>query len=79
VVKKLCADLRIKRVAEVGNKVRNQRDRDFIAQNVDGLEVLGHIPYADSIVEADREGISVFHHSAEAVEAGRIIYSNLVR
>ncbi|MDR3135620.1 MAG: AAA family ATPase [Deltaproteobacteria bacterium] len=79
VVKKLCADLRIRRVAVVGNKVRNQGDRDFIQQNVDGLQVLGHIPYADSIVEADREGISVFQHSPEAVEAGRAIYSNLVR
>ncbi|MDR1110065.1 MAG: AAA family ATPase [Deltaproteobacteria bacterium] len=79
VVKRLCADLRIKRVAVVGNKVRNQGDRDFIAQNVDGLEVLGHIPYADSIVEADREGVSVFHHSPEAVEAGRQIFANLAR
>ncbi|MDR0355438.1 MAG: AAA family ATPase [Deltaproteobacteria bacterium] len=79
VVKKLCADLRIRRVAVVGNKVRNQSDRDFIAQNVDGLEVLGYIPYADSIVEADREGVSVYDNSPEAAEACRNIYKNLVR
>lgn len=78
VVKKLCADLRIKRVNVVGNKVRNQSDRDFIQNNVDGLRVLGHIPYADTIVEADREGVSVFHNSPEAVEAGRVIFANLV-
>ncbi|MDR1296197.1 MAG: AAA family ATPase [Deltaproteobacteria bacterium] len=79
VVKKLSADLRIRRVAVVGNKVRNQGDRDFIARHVDGLEVLGHIPYADSIVESDREGVSVFEHSPEAAEACRAVYKNLVR
>ncbi|MDR1657016.1 MAG: AAA family ATPase [Deltaproteobacteria bacterium] len=79
VVKRLCADLRIKRVAVVGNKVRNQSDRDFIEQNVDGLEILGHIPLADSIVDADRNGVAVFEQSPEAVEAGRIIYNNLLR
>jgi CO dehydrogenase maturation factor len=79
VVKKLCADLRIKRVAVVGNKIRNQSDRDFIAENVDGLEVLGHIPFADSIIEADRQGVAVFDHSPEAVSAGREIYKKLVR
>ncbi|MDR2442375.1 MAG: AAA family ATPase [Deltaproteobacteria bacterium] len=78
IVKRLCADLHIKRVAVVGNKVRNQGDRDFIENNVDGLEVLGHIPFADSIVDADRLGVAVFEHSPEAVEAGRIIYRNLV-
>jgi len=79
VVKKLCADLRIKRVAVVGNKIRNQSDRDFIAQNVDGLEVLGHIPFADSIIEADRLGLAVFDHSPEAVTAVGEIYKNLIR
>jgi CO dehydrogenase maturation factor len=78
VVKKLSSDLGIKRVCVVGNKVRSQSDRDFIAQNVAGLEVLGHIPFADSIVDADREGVAVFERSPEAVEAGREIYRKLL-
>ncbi|MDR2367224.1 MAG: AAA family ATPase [Deltaproteobacteria bacterium] len=78
IVKRLCADLRIKKMAVVGNKVRNQSDREFIEANVDGMRVLGHIPYADSVVEADREGVSVFHQSPEAAKAGREIFANLV-
>ena len=78
-VKRLCADLGIKRVAVVGNKVRNQGDRDFIAENVDGLEVLGHIPISDSIIDADRKGAAVFSNSPEAAEASRGIYLNLLR
>jgi CO dehydrogenase maturation factor len=79
IVKRLCADLGIKRVAVVGNKVRNQGDRDFIAENVDGLEVLGHIPFADSIIDADRLGEAVFERSPEAVAAGREIMGRLLR
>jgi CO dehydrogenase maturation factor len=79
VVKKLCKDLLIKRVAVVGNKVRNQSDRDFIANNVDGMEVLGFIPYAESIIDADRNGTAVYYNSPEAVEAVKGIYKKLVR
>ncbi|MDR3204719.1 MAG: AAA family ATPase [Deltaproteobacteria bacterium] len=78
VVKKLCADLGVKRVAAVGNKVRNQADRDFISSNLNGLELLGFIPYADSIIDADRNGEAVFERSPEAVEAVKVIYQNLV-
>ncbi|MDR1545459.1 MAG: AAA family ATPase [Deltaproteobacteria bacterium] len=78
VVKRLGGDLGIKRVAVVGNKTRNQGDRDFIAANVDGLEVLGHIPFADSIIDADRNGVAVFKNSPEAVEAVTGIYRKLV-
>ncbi|MDR1487769.1 MAG: AAA family ATPase [Deltaproteobacteria bacterium] len=79
VVKKLCADLAIKRVAVVGNKVRNQSDIDFITQNVDGLEVLGFIPFSDSIIDADRNGQAVYFNSPEAVEAVKGVYAKLVR
>jgi CO dehydrogenase maturation factor len=79
IIKKLCSDLRLKRCCVVGNKTRNKSDEDFISQNVDGLEVLGFIPYAESIVDADRNGVAVFANSPEAVEASRAVYNNLVR
>ncbi|MDR0548040.1 MAG: AAA family ATPase [Deltaproteobacteria bacterium] len=78
VVKKLCQDLGLKKVYVVGNKVRNQADRDFIASNVAGLPVLGYIPYADSIIDSDRLGVAVFEKSPEAVEACREIFQKLI-
>jgi CO dehydrogenase maturation factor len=77
VVKRLCADLGLKKVYVVGNKIRSEADKEFIAQNVDGLPVLGNIPYADSIVDSDRLGVSVFEKSPEAVAAGREIFKKL--
>jgi CO dehydrogenase maturation factor len=78
VIKKLCADLRLKRCCVVGNKTRNKSDEEFIRQNVDGLEVLGFIPYAESIVDADRNGVAVFTNSPEAASAARGIYNRLL-
>ncbi|MDR1872711.1 MAG: AAA family ATPase [Deltaproteobacteria bacterium] len=78
VVKRLCDDLGLKRVSVVGNKVRSEADREFIAKNVGGLPVLGYIPYADSIVDSDRLGVAVFEKSPEAVEACRGIFQKLV-
>ncbi|MDR2339752.1 MAG: AAA family ATPase [Deltaproteobacteria bacterium] len=78
-VRKLAGDLRIKRVAVVGNKCHGEKDEAFIAGNVGNMEVLGFIPYADSVAESDRLGEAVFDHSPEAVEAGRKIFKNLNR
>jgi CO dehydrogenase maturation factor len=79
VVKRLGGDLKMKRVAVVGNKTRGPSDEDFIRNNVDNMEVLGFIPYAETIIEADREGVAVFEKSPEAVAAVRGIYENLVK
>jgi CO dehydrogenase maturation factor len=77
IIKKLGGDLRIRRICVVGNKTRSQADEDFIAGNVDGLEVLGFIPYAETIIAADREGKAVFESSPEAVAAAERIYGKL--
>ncbi|MDR1040813.1 MAG: AAA family ATPase [Deltaproteobacteria bacterium] len=78
VIKKLGGDLRIRRICVVGNKTRGPSDEEFIAGNVDGLEVLGFIPFAESIIEADRKGVAVYENSPEAVEAARGVYERLL-
>jgi CO dehydrogenase maturation factor len=76
-VRRLGADLRLKRISAVGNKIRNRGDEDFISRELGDLEVLGFMPFADSIIEADRRSISVFNNSPEAAEAGREIFKRL--
>ncbi|MCL2029497.1 MAG: AAA family ATPase [Deltaproteobacteria bacterium] len=76
-VRRMGADLRLKRISAVGNKIRNQGDEDFIRRELGDLEVLGFMPFADSIIEADRKSISVFKNSPEAAEAGREIFKRL--
>ncbi len=56
-IKGLSNDLGIKRIAVVGNKIRKESDEEFIRSNVQGAEVLGFIPFDDSLIESDIQGI----------------------
>ena len=76
-VRRLAADLSLKRVSVVGNKVRNQGDEEFIRGELAGMELLGFIPFADSIIEADRKGLSVYKNSPEAAAAVKEIFTKI--
>lgn len=76
-VRKLAADLYLKRVSVVGNKVRSKADEEFISKALSDMEVLGFIPFADSIIEADRQAASVYKNSPEAAEAVREIFKKI--
>ena len=77
-VRKLAKDLNLKRVSVVGNKVRNKDDEDFITQTLSDMEILGFIPFADSIINADRHSTSVYKNSPEAVEAVGKIFAKVI-
>jgi CO dehydrogenase maturation factor len=56
-IKQLAADLGVKKVYVVGNKVRSEADRDYIGARVDAEDLLGYISYSDAVIDADkREG-----------------------
>lgn len=48
----LGADLRIRRIWAVANKVRDEDDRAFVLNGVGDLEVVAFIPYSSDIVES---------------------------
>ncbi len=77
-VRRLASDLRLANLGVVGNKVRHEKDMDFIRQGLPDFEILGYIPYSDEIVEADLAGKSVYDTSPAAVKAVREIYNKLV-
>jgi CO dehydrogenase maturation factor len=39
----------------IANKVRRSQDEAFLEEKMTGFEILGYIPYADEIVEADMD------------------------
>jgi CO dehydrogenase maturation factor len=76
-VKKLAAELGIKRILLVANKVRKEQDVDFIKSSVPDLEFLGHINFNDSIMESDIRGIPSYKSSRQTVEEAGEIKKNL--
>jgi len=76
-VKGLADDLGIKKVYVVGNKVRGEEDRKFIAENLPGMEVLGYMSYNPEVIEADVKGVEVYGHCPALAAEVDVIKSRL--
>lgn len=76
-VRKLAKDLGIERCYVVGNKVKDEADRQFILDGLRGFELLGFINHNPSIAEADRRGISAFDLDPKVVEEVKVIKEKL--
>ncbi len=78
-VKRLAADLGVKRVRVVANKLRDTRDEDFIRASIPAEDLLGFIHYNSDIMDADRQGKSPYDLSPAALEEIRSIKAILDR
>jgi CO dehydrogenase maturation factor len=76
-IRKLAADIGIRRVYLVGNRVRTPDEAAYIAAHADGLPVLGYLPYAPEAQAADREGAAAYDRVPALVEAARGIAAAL--
>jgi CO dehydrogenase maturation factor len=76
-VENLAKGLGIKNVFVVGNKIKRESDKDFIAKHLEGMKVLGFMSYADDTVKADLDGKSPYDAAPRAVEEARIIKTSL--
>ena len=78
-VKRLANDLGVKRVRVVANKVRDERDEEFVKANIPAEDLLGFIHYNLEIMDADRQGKSPYDFSPAAIEEIRKIKEILDR
>lgn len=54
-VKELATDLGIQKIKFIGNKIRNDKEREFINSHFPSDEILGFIPFDDEIWESSME------------------------
>ena len=78
-VKRLAADLGVKRVRVVANKLRTQEDEAFIRSVIPAEDLLGCIHFNPQIMDADRQGKSPYDFSPAAMEEIRNIKKILDR
>ena len=78
-VKRLANDLGVKRVRVVANKIRDQRDEQFVRDAIPSEDLLGMIHYNPEIMDADRNGKSPYDFSPTAIEEIRQIKAILDR
>lgn len=55
-IKKLAADLMVKKVYIVGNKIQNELDRELIRNGLPEFDVLGYMSFNPAIIQADKDG-----------------------
>ncbi len=76
-VKKLAADLGIRSVSVVANKVRDESDEAFVRSRIPEDALLGMIHYNADVIDADRRGLSPYDCSPAALEEIRAIKAKI--
>jgi len=54
-VRQLTKDIGLQKVAAVGSKVRNEQQEQFLRKHLDGIPLIGIIPFSEEIAAADLE------------------------
>jgi CO dehydrogenase maturation factor len=66
---RLAADIGIKRIFIVGNRIRERREVELLEKSLGGLSILGILPYCPELARADLEGRAVDVEDQEFKEA----------
>ena len=69
-IRQLAAEIGLNSIAVVGNKIRGDKDREFLQHHLADFEFLGFLPYDDALIEADLNGVSPF--DVESASKARI-------
>ena len=77
-IKKLAEDIGVTSIAVVANKIRSQKDREFLISNLPDFQFLGFIPYDQAVVDADLANKSVITASQQVINEINNIFQTLV-
>ena len=76
-IRQLAAEIGLNSIAVVGNKIRGPQDRDFLETHLPDFEFLGFLPYDDTLIEADLNGVSPFDVDSPSKEQVKSMISSL--
>jgi len=78
-VKQLATDIGIKKVMFIGNKIRNEKEKEFIQKHFSADEILGFIPFDEEIWESSMESGPAVHVGGELFRSMQEIQEKLLR
>jgi CO dehydrogenase maturation factor len=70
-IRRLADDIGLRKVSLVGNKIRSEKDKDFLLSNMVGFDFLGFIPFEDRIIEADLGGRPPYETNPEGLSLAK--------
>ena len=74
---RLAKDLGVKQVHVVANKIRDEKDEEFVKTHIPAEDLLGFIHYNTEIMDADRQGCSPYDFSKSATDEIRKIKATI--
>jgi CO dehydrogenase maturation factor len=73
-IRQLAADIGLKNIGLVGNKIRKEADQEFLLSHMPDFQFLGFLPYDPRVVEADVAGVPPFLNNPEFLRGmGKIV------
>ena len=76
-IRQLAAEIGLNNIVVVGNKIRGPKDQEFLENHLNDFEFLGFLPYDDTLIEADLNGVSPFDVDSPSKEQVKSMLSNL--
>ena len=76
-IKELAKDLGLENIGVVGNKVRGEKDKEFLISSMPSFEFLGFIPYDQALIEADIAGSPLVSSSQKVMSEVKNIAARL--
>ena len=77
-INQLAKDIGLLNIAVAGNKLRSQREKEFLLSELPGFKFLGFIPYDQAIIDADLAHLPVTSASQKVIGEVRNIYQTLI-
>jgi CO dehydrogenase maturation factor len=66
-IRDLARGLHVDQLWVVANKVRNEREENFIRDQLEGFDLVGVLPYSDNAIEADMTGQALYDVAPDLV------------
>jgi CO dehydrogenase maturation factor len=76
-IRQLAAEIGLNAIGVVGNKIRGPKDREFLQNHLHDFEFIGFLPYDDTLIEADLNGVSPFDVASPSKEYVESMISKL--
>lgn len=76
-IRQLAAEIHLKKLLIVGNKIRNPKDEEFLRKNLPDFNFLGFLPYEESLIEADLNGFAPYDSQSTSRERVREMVGKL--
>jgi len=76
-VRDLALEIGLQNIGVVANKIRSEKEKEFLTANMADFQFLGFIPYDEGIAEADRIGLPLVDSSEKVMREVKSIVASL--